>query len=66
MRRIVMPLLLLSLVGACSQIGSSRLNPTSWLRTQEGHAQPDPRRKHDTRYYKTRICRRHQYIKSQI
>ncbi len=36
MRRIVMPLLLLSLVGACSQIGSSRLNPTKWLRAEEG------------------------------
>ena len=36
MRRIVMPLLLLSLVGACSQISSSRLNPTDWLRAQEG------------------------------
>ena len=36
MRRIVVPLLLLSLVGACSQISSSRLNPTNWLRTQEG------------------------------
>ena len=35
MRRIVMPLLLLSLVGACSQISSSRLNPTNWLRAQE-------------------------------
>jgi hypothetical protein len=35
MRRIVMPLLLLLLVGACSQIGSLRLNPTSWMRTQE-------------------------------
>ena len=36
MRRIVVPLLLLSLVGACSQISSSRLNPTNWLRSQEG------------------------------
>jgi len=36
MRRIVMPLLLLSLIGACSQISSSRLNPTNWLRQQEG------------------------------
>ena len=36
MRRIVVPLLLLSLVGACSQISSSRLNPTNWLRAQEG------------------------------
>ena len=36
MRRIVVPLLLLSLVGACSQISSSRLNPTNWLRDQEG------------------------------
>ena len=36
MRRIVVPLLLLSLVGACSQISSSRLNPTNWLRVQEG------------------------------
>ena len=36
MRHIVMPLLLLSLVGACSQIGSSSLNPTNWFRTQEG------------------------------
>ena len=37
MRRIVMPLplLLLLLVGACSQIGSSRLSPTNWLRAQE-------------------------------
>ena len=35
MRRIIMPLLLLSLVGACSQISSSRLNPTKWLRAQE-------------------------------
>lgn len=36
MRRIVMPFLLLSLVGACSQISSARLNPTNWLRAQEG------------------------------
>ena len=35
MRRIVTPLLLLLLVEACSQIGSLRLNPTSWMRTQE-------------------------------
>ena len=36
MRRIVVPLLLLSLVGACSQNSSSRLNPTNWLRAHEG------------------------------
>ena len=36
MRRIVLSLLLLSLVGACSQISSLRLNPTNWLRAQEG------------------------------
>jgi hypothetical protein len=35
MRQIVIPLLLLSLVGACSQISSSRLNPTNWSRTDE-------------------------------
>ena len=35
MRRIVIPLLLLSLLGACSQISSSRLNLTNWLRAQE-------------------------------
>lgn len=36
MRRIVIPLLMLSLLGACSQISSSRLNPTNWLRQQKG------------------------------
>lgn len=35
MRRIEIPLLLLSLVGACSQISSGRLNPTNWLSAQE-------------------------------
>ena len=57
MRRIVVPLLLLSLVGACSQISSSRLNPTNWLRAQEGPPSLIPEEKHDTRHYKTRIRR---------
>ena len=57
MRRIVVPLLLLSLVGACSQISSSRLNPTNWLRAQEGPPSLIPEENMILRSYRTRICR---------